>query len=238
LQRPFQSTRPHEARPWYALDARGEFVVSIHAPARGATSPSKPSITAQQSFQSTRPHEARPATWATWAWSRRCFNPRARTRRDRKPSSVGFCWNQVSIHAPARGATMAFWRDASDDIVSIHAPARGATGQSAGGGACGSFQSTRPHEARRPQSAALRAGQGRFNPRARTRRDSLAIRKTSSAMVSIHAPARGATKSVKSDAQRAYVSIHAPARGATPTSCRNPAIPRSFNPRARTRRDR
>ena len=78
-------------------------LVSIHAPARGATRPS--------------PHM--PALVGR-------FNPRARAGRDQaiRDGKVSI---EVSIHAPARGATgCACDLDERSD-VSIHAPARGAT---------------------------------------------------------------------------------------------------------------
>ena len=52
-------------------------------------------------------------------------------------------------------------------------------------------------------------------------------------MVSIHAPARGATISGGANAQRQFVSIHAPARGATYVLRRIPRVVVSFNPRSR-----
>ena len=78
------------------------------------------------------------------------------------------------------------------------------------------FQSTRPHGARR---------------RARNRSKLLAL-------VSIHAPARGATaKCLAVVRHERAVSIHAPARGATVSGERFCALSRCFNPRARTGRD-
>ena len=119
------------------------------------------------------------------------FNPRARAGRD------VIAWltssMSVSIHAPARGATMSVSRQS--DQVSIHAPARGATCMrcTAAPTCCMSmFQSTRPRGAR---------------PAAHVDADRHAI-------VSIHAPARGATRSTV-PITAMHVSIHAPARGAT-----------------------
>jgi len=77
----------------------------------------------------------------------------------------------VSIHAPARGATLRIVQQMLGHAVSIHAPARGATG-----GAC-----------LLPRSALG------FNPRARAGRDLIKRPWLTSWMVSIHAPARGAT---------------------------------------------
>ena len=145
-----------------------------------------------------------------------CFNPRAREGRDAdiRPSSAPVV---VSIHAPARGATIAVLarqfhntlfqstrprgarllplaRPVRRGVVSIHAPARGATGLKDGAARVqNTFQSTRPRGARRQwwHIAVLKA------------------------RVSIHAPARGAT----CDCYPRHLSA------------------RCFNPRAREGRD-
>ena len=54
------------------------------------------------------------------------FNPRSREGSD----VVGaMCWKlpEISIHAPARGATMLAKMGLNETVISIHAPARGAT---------------------------------------------------------------------------------------------------------------
>ena len=79
-------------------------MISIHAPARGATTGSTPTKIGVFNFY-----------------------PRSREGSDR---GAGFRWRGrkvISIHAPARGATA---KEAPDDMsrdISIHAPARGAT---------------------------------------------------------------------------------------------------------------
>ena len=217
LRNVFQSTRPRGARQPVIRDWYRDQLVSIHAPARGAT---------------TSP--ARPAASST------CFNPRARAGRDSVALSIhdpivlfqstrprgarpgadrqrGGRHRQVSIHAPARGATgtatvtatttvgfnpraragrdLRFFRlIPREEHVSIHAPARGAT----------PVLSSIVHELQ----------------------------------VSIHAPARGATRHESPDERRGRVSIHAPARGAT-RACWGPSTRMNrFNPRARAGRDR
>ncbi len=99
--------------------------VSIHAPARGATRREENKIGATM-FQSTRPRGAR-RVQSIWQWRH----------------------NAVSIHAPARGATNELAVVSALFAVSIHAPARGAT---------------RFH---RPAFQCI----GGFNPRAREGRD-------------------------------------------------------------------
>jgi len=80
----FQSTRPRGARHVLGQETCERYIVSIHAPARGAT-PSCPGGSGPRSlFQSTRPRGARPES-----------------------RQVVSDLSDVSIHAPARGATCA-----------------------------------------------------------------------------------------------------------------------------------
>ena len=108
-------------------------IVSIHAPARGATSSRilQCGCVRSSAFQSTPPHGGRPPV-ARVLQGRQSggFNPRPRTGGDPFRTT----WprtgrNEVSIHAPARGATYADGEGTVLDQwgVSIHAPARGAT---------------------------------------------------------------------------------------------------------------
>ena len=119
------------------------------------------------------------------------------------------------------------------------------------------FQSTRPRGARRCHAASPTCP-ACFNPRAREGRDSRENGKSLPILVSIHAPARGATWQADAWYHFVMVSIHAPARGATanqrgfrgrflfqstrPRGARRRGQPRhnnirSFNPRAREGRD-
>ena len=146
-----------------------------------------------------------------------CFNPRAREGRDPPLFVIASCQFNVSIHAPARGATDAVKVLQEQGVVSIHAPARGATaslteistkiGVSIHAPARGAtesrhrdlqgrkrFQSTRPRGARLVSAHGICKDCG----------------------VSIHAPARGATHQFHPyHVVTRQVSIHAPARGAT-----------------------
>jgi len=100
---------------------------------------------------------------------------------------------QVSIHAPAWGATRAASAFGLRPEVSIHAPAWGATLFARGSEGRGEFQSTRPRGAR--------PGSG----------DQI----DEDTNVSIHAPAWGATREQRHSMPTTVVSIHAPAWGAT-----------------------
>ena len=137
-------------------------------------------------------------------------------RRSRSTPCNNF--QPVSIHAPARGATIAARYEIDDSRVSIHAPARGATsdirftlqgyqefqstplreGRPGGRGrfdaADESFQSTPLRQGRRAIVVICTAG-GRFQstPLREGRRAAAGQIRTRIA-VSIHAPARGATR--------------------------------------------
>ena len=108
------------------------YLVSIHAPTRGATAQGAVALFAGE-FQSTRPHGARRLLPFSIVFISMRFNPRAHTGRDQskiiailsrcmfqstRPHGARLCgslvfevWD-VSIHAPTRGATPPFQRDA------------------------------------------------------------------------------------------------------------------------------
>ena len=162
----FQSTRPQGARraaegPWR------EWLVSIHAPARGATAVAIQWIE-EKWFQSTRPQGARQLT-AEGSALAKGFNPRARKGRDR-------------ITRPGKSADTSFnprARKGRDDVTKYTA-------------APAWFQSTRPQGAR-PFWITLLVTLASFNPRARKGRDRRQLPRRRYSKVSIHAPARGAT---------------------------------------------
>ena len=99
----------------------------------------------------------------------------------------------ISIHAPARGATTGARSDSGNCTISIHAPARGAT----------------QHRHRTHHS------QHNFNPRSREGSDPTSSPFSPPIKISIHAPARGATVFARFFSTLYTISIHAPARGAT-----------------------
>ena len=210
----FQSTHPRGVRRDAAVDLLLEHLVSIHAPARGAT-PRKAGLP-------RRPE---------------CFNPRTREGCDpvKRPLSGA---RTVSIHAPARGATQEWavrlsrhqrfnprtregcdvfepkirrelkcfnprTREGCDAIPLASVPAflfqsthpRGVrrvvdpqSRQEA------KFQSTHPRGVRRTICHDFHPPQG-FNPRTREGCDHSLRGRVHNGQVSIHAPARGATKS-------------------------------------------
>ena len=72
-----------------------------------------------------------------------------------------------------------------------------------------------------------------FNPRSRKGSDLSEMQDTLDDIISIHAPARGATCCIFNASDRDTISIHAPARGAT-SKDKTDNIPHpNFNPRSR-----
>ena len=164
----FQSTPPRGGRPGSPLRSVLARQVSIHAPARGATS-----VYAAPAARIPAVSIHAPARGATGA-----------------PGVRGIQPPRVSIHAPARGATGTPACRRGSGPVSIHAPARGATREQnavpqvgssfnprprAGGdmsmarAAAGPkvpFQSTPPRGGRR-RAGVRAANTGGFNPRPR-----------------------------------------------------------------------
>ena len=163
---------------------------------------------ANPGFRSTPLREGRPAKASTIA-SALAF--RSTPLREGRPALAGGASN-VSIHAPARGATGPSRRAS----VSIHAPARGATrADSSRAGASRRFD---PRPCARGDVTGDKLNNGnafRSTPLREGRQVNLRGHRRTVQGVSIHAPARGATGEALIAEATARVSIHAPARGAT-----------------------
>ena len=187
--------------------------VSIHAPAWGAT------FFWRQSLVLLNVSIHAPAWGATAAKGlgdpvAGCFNPRSRVGSDFIDCQV-ILYGRVSIHAPAWGATRAIVPDEIEYGVSIHAPAWGATNVMRLTPGSYGFQSTLPR-GERPQSKRLDGRCACFNPRSRVGSDpSTTLAGTSILLFQSTLP-RG-ERPVKSGfiTVGTVVSIHAPAWGAT-----------------------
>ena len=165
--------------------------VSIHAPARGAT----PCIGTSHPRQTVSIHA--PARGATGKNPTRFrtfrFNPRPRAGGD-----ALVVVNKETTHkfqsTPPRGGRRRSEQRRSPIQVSIHAPARGATPQTATNPLCRKkFQSTPPRGGRRKENSFRKRCPACFNPRPRAGGDMAEAIALAKANVSIHAPARGAT---------------------------------------------
>ena len=206
--------------------------VSIRAPARGATSTAAQSCTVSM-FQSARPRGARPPQPAHAA-AASGFNPRAREGRD-VSEHLDLRIDDVSIRAPARGATGRDHVGVVVASVSIRAPARGATNMRMLTPRTGDVSIRAP-----ARGATRRCGpcpHGRSSIRAPARRATFAEGgKIALGDVSIRAPARGATFAEGGKIALGDDNPRA-ARGATGPEDQLEALFDSFNPRAREGRD-
>ena len=100
-------------------------------------------------------------------------------------------------------------------MVSIRAPARGATSAGWGGGRRGRGFNSRSREGSDGWLFAARGAARGFNSRSREGSDRLRDTRVHREVVSIRAPARGATFTLAPPITPSHVSIRAPARGAT-----------------------
>ena len=188
--RVFQSTHPHGVRPTFvALSGNPGLFQSTHP--HGVRLSSCCSDRFYSKFQSTHPHGVRRKPFSLRAW-RRSFNPRTRMGCDatQQPEYRGV---EVSIHAPAWGATyhVHYYRDSNQQFQSTHPhgvrpytlytklPNR-------------MFQSTHPHGVR-PEPIIVFSVCTSFNPRTRMGCDQAHYDTMFLCVVSIHAPAWGAT---------------------------------------------
>ncbi len=213
-QEEFQSTHPHGVRlDEYILTKRPQFI-SIHAPARGATSDPANGLFEGQ-FQSTHPHGVRPRIQDLEEEREKFQSTHPHGVRLAVPRATPHC-RSISIHAPARGATCRPGHNLVLLTISIHAPARGATVRYRV--VCRNSDYFNPRTRTGCDQLNLQhlfAG-FYFNPRTRTGCDArhpFLLRPR--ADISIHAPARGATPTFPLQGLRLHISIHAPARGAT-----------------------
>ena len=211
----FQSTLPRRERRG-GLDTSGfRAAISIHAPAKGATT-ERVRQCRRILFQSTLPRRERPLPPAHPHL--RHISIHAPAKGATKAVNLLTSLENISIHAPAKGATALRDARTGPRRISIHAPAKGATQGYVHGAdaACisihapakGATLSSRSHE--RPRCY--------FNPRSREGSDG-GVKGIFGVIIaiSIHAPAKGATlqRICPIDLQR-EISIHAPAKGATP----------------------
>jgi len=189
----FQSTRPRGARLLAVRLPVPPRLVSIHAPAWGATMWQGSRTVGPTGFNPRARVGRDSGSGCPGRCSPRCFNPRARVGRDTRDGCMGLSTAQFQSTRPRGARPIGRHRVGVDDPVSIHAPAWGATAPRC----CGWCR--------------CRC----FNPRARVGRDDRGGRLRPVRAVSIHAPAWGATQGNGKTLNTIKVSIHAPAWGAT-----------------------
>ena len=189
----FQSTRPRRARRLricrpadvtgvrFNPRARGgrdlslksihtNLLVSIHAPAEGATKSLRSIGTTCRSFN-PRARGGRDSKAIVTATGIVCFNPRARGGRDRSPPPL--CPSQQPFQStrPRRARPNQPVRDISTKGVSIHAPAEGATRRLTPKWQTVASFNPRARGGRDPARKVRPVSAWSFNPRARGGRD-------------------------------------------------------------------
>ena len=212
----FQSTLLQEERQPDTNEVVNEWLLSIHAPTRGATTicfstcviPISLSIHAP-TRGATRPDICR-------KFGIKSFNPRSYKRSDGIHLDKKSVRTRLSIHAPTRGATQFAGISFLNKYLSIHAPTRGATEPIISTFRCFVLSIHAPTRGATENHPQIIADSG---------------------FLSIHAPTRGATsiKVITSDCLS--LSIHAPTRGATPRISLICRIIIAFNPRSYKRSD-
>ena len=190
----------------------------------------------RRSFQSTLPRRERPRSQHKDA-AYRNFNPRSREGSDglvkcgfisinisihapAKGATIRLCNENdikpISIHAPAKGATLFACILYLKDFISIHAPAKGATKHIVALGALLRFQSTLPRRERLFVVPLLSPVLYYFNPRSREGSDAeqnqqaVRIAEFQSTL-----PRRERRGFERLSDHVLSISIHAPAKGAT-----------------------
>ena len=101
----------------------------------------------------------------------------------------------ISIHAPARGATHHRGFTQQDHAISIHAPARGATSDDLAKDTSNDNFNPRSREGSDDSMISRCYSDTYFNPRSREGSDVVVGTAPVNMVISIHAPARGATHS-------------------------------------------
>ena len=143
------------------------------------------------------------------------------------------CGALVSIHAPARGATIKGVEKYIRLLVSIHAPARGATSSNFVDIASSAGFNSRTREGCDKGGTRAQKTLGSFNSRTREGCDYIRGRKFA-AVVRFNSRTREGCDWIYCYCWCCIsVSIHAPARGATPCFCGRRLRTRCFNSRTR-----
>ena len=212
----FQSTPPRGGATANIFTRYSPAFISIHAPARGGDDVESLAQYKASLFQSTPPRGG--ATYAGGAGSQSVihFNPRPREGGDYHAYYYHTFQSQISIHAPARGATRLVPDLGQVAVISIHAPARGATSGNKSFLWVYLYFNPRPREGGDPPRLhAQGSGQVFQSTPPRGGRLTGSATVTYGGLISIHAPARGATTWRGQKSRSCWISIHAPARGAT-----------------------
>ena len=237
-ERKFQFTPLREGRRSRRAAKEDTQRISIHAPARGATHSADIQDGVIVQFQFTPLREGRPqGACLVLILLVFQFTPLREGRLIH--TAIFILQSNISIHAPARGATTVFRSNPDRKQISIHAPARGATWKPALVICCNRFQFTPLREGRLPRAtiearlknfnsrpcergdahiAKLQARKRYFNSRPCERGDLLQGLKWEKIAFQFTPLREGRRNVPDSELGTTVISIHAPARGATAKS--------------------
>ena len=121
----FQSTLPRRERPYAVVLSVGSLRFQSTLPRRERPIVGIP-VPVALPFQSTLPRRERLRASFAISVPTSHFNPRSREGSD-MIKKVGATLSPISIHAPAKGATVFTMHNYNWTRISIHAPAKGAT---------------------------------------------------------------------------------------------------------------
>ena len=186
--------RSREGSDQTAIGHRRYRCVSIHAPARGATCVAARCFARRVQRFNPRSREGSDGANGNGRSRHYGFNPRSREGSDRKISRNRRTAFDVSIHAPARGATRSRFR--TTYVVGFNPRSREGSDSIYTGisSSASTFQSTLPRGERLHCRRTISHFRKSFNPRSREGSDVAGhFTRCHSLGVSIHAPARGAT---------------------------------------------
>ena len=252
----FQSTLPRGERPNSWLEKIYQLLISIHAPARGATGNTDIRHPTDQNFN-PRSREgsdflrvpanmtgkqisihapARGATLTLWLALRAVVKFQSTLPRGERHYEEIFplCVKRISIHAPARGATSSVRPFCLSQIISIHAPARGATAPQRLCKSSGTISIHAPARGATKKQKLFRRSLRYFNPRSREGSDAAQDGFDLGEAIFQSTLPRGERRFLLPRLHSTLlISIHAPARGATVLRYKRPPYLRYFNPRSR-----
>ena len=101
-------------------ERRADLLISIHAPAKGATVSVLYFCTSAHGFQSTLPRRERPNRAGRQLLASQHFNPRSREGSDHHVDEHPLVVLHISIHAPAKGATAKITKTIPNDFGKIN----------------------------------------------------------------------------------------------------------------------
>ena len=197
-------------------EAPNTTAISIHAPAKGATTRHSAFSIAVTDFN-PRSREGSDFNAQCCQHSGNNFNPRSREGSD-SPYPLHHHFSAISIHAPAKGATLFCAVSPLLDVFQSTLPRRERRDEKSRHESSYAFQSTLPRRERLsvgffqlvlhnfnprsregsdPSATCCRWMSRNFNPRSREGSDHDGRRARQSVPISIHAPAKGATHRFK-----------------------------------------